>query len=457
MAAARNILLIISDDHAQWALPCYGHEVVAAPNLDRLATRGAVFDNAFCVTPVCSPARASLFTGLLPSQHGVHDFLGSAPRYDQRDWLAGNLTLTQHLSAAGYDTGFVGKWHVGRDAMPQPGFRSWFALNGEYPIHHQGDNGFSRDGIAERHDGCLTQVITDAGLDFLRHRDTTRPFFLTVGYYATHSPWRDQPERLVARYRGAPLLRVGAVTRGLVNPELPNATESAQREALAQYYAAVSHIDEGAGALVAELEAQDAIDETLIVYTADHGLCLGQHGVWGKGNATRPQNLLEENIRIPMILAGTEFMPQGVRPRRAFDHLDLFHTLLGFAGLVVADDAHPGQAFNPAAWDDAGRDIQFGEYGNARMARSDTHKLIAWTTGEPPELYAVGPGIDETIDIALEPGGGAIVDASSAALDAYFTRYARREATGPAALAENRFNANQAWHPFRRPLPSSPG
>ncbi|MCY4526572.1 MAG: sulfatase-like hydrolase/transferase, partial [Anaerolineaceae bacterium] len=139
---APNILVIMSDDHAQWAAGCYGNRELHTPALDHLAAGGLRMDNAFTPTPVCSPARASFFTGLLPSQHGIHDWLWyevNIRNAEQRaalagqPSLAGQVTLAQRLAQAGYHCGLSGKWHCGGDDGPPPGFPSQDALRATRP------------------------------------------------------------------------------------------------------------------------------------------------------------------------------------------------------------------------------------------------------------------------------------------------------------------------------------
>ncbi|MDE0312235.1 MAG: sulfatase-like hydrolase/transferase, partial [Caldilineaceae bacterium] len=121
--ARPNILLFLTDDHGQWANGCYGNSELQTPNLDRLATEGARFADAFTPCPVCSPARACLMTGRTPSQVGIHDWLQEAePVIGDHDWLAGEETLPQLLSRAGYHCGLSGKWHMGRSHRTPPGF-----------------------------------------------------------------------------------------------------------------------------------------------------------------------------------------------------------------------------------------------------------------------------------------------------------------------------------------------
>lgn len=426
-----NIIVFLTDDHARWALPSYGNGAIHAPNLSALAARGTVFEDAYTPSPVCSPARASLMTGLMPSQHGVHDFLASNPKFDGHDWLEGLPTLATKLSAAGYRCGLVGKWHIAMDATPPAGFESWYALNGEYPIHHDGDNGFSRNGVEERVVGNLTDAITQGALDFLAQEDE-RPYFLVVGYYATHSPWRDQPERLLELYRRHDFAEIdqgGVVPPGLLNVELPDADDAARNAARQNYYAAVSHIDEGVGQVLASADPA----QTLAIYTADHGLSLGQNGIWGKGNATRPQNLLDVSIRVPLIMAGPD-VAAGQRRAGFFDHTDTHRAILVSAGLA--------QQGPPEA-----RAMQFCEYGTSRMVRTERYKLVTWTTGAPAQLYridAAGEVLVDLLDATLQD----LADRLERAAADFFAFHSDPVRSGPDALRQGRFNYNQAWDPF---------
>jgi choline-sulfatase len=451
--SAPDIVVFLTDDHAQWGLPCYGDGVIAAPSLDRLAAGGTVFENGFTATPVCSPARASFLTGLMPAQHGIHDFLQSQPRFD-RPWLDGLPTLAQRLSAEGYHCGFIGKWHAGRDAEPHPGFDHWFALNGEYPIHHDGDNGFSRNGVIERETGNLTDILTREARRFLAERDRHRPYFLFVGHYATHSPWIGQPERLVANYRHADFshLDAGTLVTGLVNPESPGADAAARQEARAHYCAAVSHIDESVGTILADIAGQGGLAETLVVYTADHGLCLGQHGIWGKGNATRPQNMLDRSIAIPLIMAGPG-VPAGQRSAAFASHCDLHATLLSAAG-APAEPRSPGHDLLPVlSGESPAAEMVFGEYGDLRMVRDAEYKLLAWRDGRQT-LHAVGAGEDETEVLAEAPETEEIRQRLARQLEAFFSGLSGSIHTHDGSYLPLTYNRNQAWQPFVPPQPA---
>lgn len=359
MTRRPNILVFVTDDHARWALPAYGGVAFDTPVLNALGARGTVFDNAYTPCPVCSPARASLLTGLMPSQHGVRDFIAAAPEFHEQDWLAGFDTLPEQLARIGYRCGLSGKWHLGRDETPARGFSFWLAMSGAYPVHHGGTQELSRDGVLHTHHGFLTEAITRGALDFLNSQPDDQPFFLLVGYYATHSPWQGQPQALVDAARQAPWLPHAddTVPAGfhLLNIERP--PQGQEAEAVLNYRAAVADIDAGIGRILEAITG-----DTLTVYTADHGLALGQQGIWGKGNATRPPNLFDTSVRIPMILSQPGKIAAGAREGRCFDHCDFYATLRTAAGLTAPETdglPRPGRPLG------APKAVQVCEYGDA--------------------------------------------------------------------------------------------
>ncbi|MDA8117049.1 MAG: sulfatase-like hydrolase/transferase, partial [Actinomycetota bacterium] len=348
------MLLVLLDDHAQWAAHCYGNSELRTPTLDYLADTGVKMENAFTPTPVCSPGRAALLTGRIASQHGIHDFLGG--EYETRDgrpWLEDERTLAQILSDAGYVVGLSGKWHLGGSSEKQPGFDYWYQEAKYSP--DRGHTALQRSALAWPHpwpgapDSSRdpgVHTITDYAIDFLRTRDRQRPFFLIAGYIATHSPWIGHPERLVSAYRRCTFRDVPPdAMYPYGRPALESRFPSRQRpfEALAQYYAAVSVIDEQVGRLIDELDAQGCRSNTLVVYTSDHGLNMGHHGVWGKGNGTRPLNMLDESIRIPLIFNHPDTIFGGQVRNEMVTHCDTFQTILDH---VPPPFAKPNEPFH---------------------------------------------------------------------------------------------------------------
>ena len=219
---------------------------------------------------------------------------------------------------------------------------------------------------------------------FLRERDRRRPFYLFVGFTNTHAPHTGEPERWVQRYRECSFADLPDLppSRAHGRPRFHYPTDPAERrEANAQYYAAVSVIDEMAGRVLDELADQQAEQDTLVVYTSDHGHMNGHHGLHSKGNGTTPQNFLEESIRVPCLLAWPGHISASASCPQPVDHCDLLMTLADAAGCDCAELAQTrgraGQSYLPLLSESAGvaaavarewRDAQVCEYGNARIS-----------------------------------------------------------------------------------------
>jgi arylsulfatase A-like enzyme len=300
-----NILVFMTDDHGQWASHCYGNYELHTPNMDRLAGAGVRMGRAFTPSPVCSPARASFFTGRFLSQHGIHDWINESPGAAASLNIDDQNTIAQLLQQTGYETALFGKWHCGRSRKPAAGFDRWFSYFDDQ-LPHCGTQRFSDQGELVVEHGRQSPLITNHVIDFLGARDHGRPFFACVGYVNTHSPFADQPEHIAGRYRDCLFDDVPDElfysAHGEAFVPVPD-DKAMHREQLVQYYAAVTAIDEQVGVIIDHLERTGQLHNTLIVYTSDHGHMCGHHGLWRKGNATTPQNFFDESILVPCILS----------------------------------------------------------------------------------------------------------------------------------------------------------
>ena len=442
-ATLPNILFILSDDHGAWALGCAGNREIETPNLDRLAASGMRFTNFFCTSPVCSPARASLLTGKIPSQHGVHDWLAAGnttaqyepDRHGQLiEYLAGQLGYTELLAQAGYACGLSGKWHLGDSHHAQKGFEFW-------EVHAKGGGPYYnapmiKEGAVVEEAGYVTDIITENTLAWLEQRKADeRPFYLGVHYTAPHSPWgRDQhPASLYDRYHNE--CAFASVPDGLTPPawvrhlSIPVESTETRRTHLAGYYAAVTAMDQNIGRLLDWLEANGQRENTLVIFTSDNGMNMGHHGVYGKGNATFPLNMFEESVKVPFIAAQPGQIPAGALNRDLLSQYDFMPTLLEYVG-IDHDSAEglPGRSFVPILRGAkvkraAEQVVVYDEYGPVRMIRTAEWKYVHRYAFGPNELYHLADDAGEARNLAGQSQWGDIENAMRQRLGDWFARY----------------------------------
>lgn len=391
-----NIIFILSDDQGPWAAGCTGNHEIRTPNIDRLAARGVRFDNFFCASPVCSPARASLLTGRIPSQHGIHQWIGHDGNMgpEAQEYLAGEVAYTDVLTQYGYTCGLSGKWHMGDSLHPQHNFRFWYA-------HQQGGGPYHgapmiRDGVPYEEPGYVTDVITDEALGYLdRHADDQ--FYLHLAYTAPHSPWTGHPQDIVDSYDDCPFETCPE------EPRHPNAISLTDRclgnrEMLKGYFAAVTAMDDNIGRILDWVEQRGLTNDTLIVFGSDNGFSCGHHGFWGKGNGTHPRNMYENSIRVPFIMSHPGVIPEGEAVSTMVSGYDFMPTLLDYLSLPLPGDRKlPGQSFAPLLTDGDAAPHEliciYDEYGPVRMVRTERWKYV----------HRYGYGFNELFDLVNDP------------------------------------------------------
>lgn len=392
-----NILLFLTDDHGAWATGCYGNSEVQSPHLDRLAEQGARFQNAFTPCPVCSPARACLMTGRTPSQVGIHDYLSSKVR--DNDWLADESTLFELLQSQNYFCGLTGKWHIGGETKPPRGV-DWHV--GTRPVEGSRFSETEYGELLNKTSPCgkKTEFLTDCALQFLDEAPGDQPFFLEVVYTATHSPYAGQEPELVAQYDNASFADIPEYSPHPWKDNEGRPEGDYQpgqlRPYYANYYAAVTDIDRHVGSILQKLEQQGRLDDTVVIYTSDHGCALGHHGFWGKGNSTRPLNMYETSLRVPLIIRHPASVPTGVVIEENVDHYDTFQAICRWGGVLPPERDYPGHDYGALLRGDADgwSDATFGEYGDLRMIRTPDWKLV--------RRYPDGP--DDLFDLQNDPG-----------------------------------------------------
>ncbi|HUU69603.1 MAG TPA: sulfatase-like hydrolase/transferase [Planctomycetota bacterium] len=433
-----NILIIMSDDQGPWAMGCAGTPELITPTLDRLAGEGIRFENCFCASPVCSPARASFLTGRIPSQHGIHDWLrsGNIAVKDGITWcgkdrpieyLAGLTAFTDVLAANGYVCGLSGKWHLGASATPQKSHTFWCA-------HSLGGDSYSSYFIFDntpdlRHQTqYVTDLFTDRAIEFLdRYGRGEAPFCLSVHYTAPHSPWRqsEQPPEVWHRYDGREFASV---------PVLPphpwrgwDPTPEQRRTTLQGYFTIITAMDAGIARILGKLDALGIAENTVVFFTSDNGFSVGHHGMLGKGNATFPLNMFEESVKVPFIARCPGRIPAGTVNTDLVSHYDFMPTILDYLGLPnPAGDELPGRSFAHILQGAGGGHeaiVVCDEYGPVRMIRDRHWKYVHRFPYGPHELYCLGEDPRETRNLVDAPNCREIVERLRGRLDEWFLRY----------------------------------
>ncbi|MEZ8654180.1 sulfatase [Vibrio splendidus] len=436
-----NIVVIMADDLGDWATS-HHNQYVETPNLEYLSETGVRFENGMTPAPVSSAARASFHTGKMPSQHGVYDFLAEDPKFDA-GWLDGEKLLSERLQDEGYRTALIGKWHATTDSKePIRGFNRWLSYDAleagwKNQYLHSGTVLFSRDGENEEHTGIQAQFLTKETIKFI-DEPSDKPFFVSLNYVEPHFPFEGLPERLVEKYRD---IAHKVVSYGgnsvLEHMSAYTLVPSDHEEKLAQYLAAVTLLDEQVGQLIDGLEGRGLMDNTVIAFVSDHGLLMGQYGLYGKINASFPYNFYEETIRVPFIIKGPEGMVRQKQVRGEFvDILDLHTTIMDLAskGEGYNTSYGPGKSLLPMMKGERVRDwrqYQFSERGNARMITNGHWKLVRYYNkkNEPIDhWYDLSNPMGEAY--IAEPPRQAVQDTMTKALDEFFAQYSSDEYSG---------------------------
>jgi arylsulfatase A-like enzyme len=411
-----NIILILADDLGAWGLGCAGNREILTPSIDRLAREGIVFDNFFCTSPVCSPARASIMTGRIPSQHGVHDWLrgGNSPLEEESggkviENLRDQPGFTDALAANGYTCGISGKWHLGNSLSKQMSFSFW-------DVHAKGAGPYYgapmvKDGEIYTEPSYITDGITEKALAFLETAGDD-PFFLSLNYTAPHNPWEREhhPPRLFdGYYNGCPFESVPDEPSHPWQTSVftPRGDREKRREILSGYFAAVTGMDENIGRVLRWLEERGKRNNTLIFFTSDNGMNMGHHGIWGKGNGTFPLNMFDTSVKVPAVISCPSRIAGGGVCHELMSHYDFMPTLLDYLELENPwAEKLPGTSFASLLQGRAqggrgngtgGRDqiVVYDEYGPVRMIRTRDWKYVHRYPYGPHELYHLAEDPEE--------------------------------------------------------------
>lgn len=455
VTARPNLLYIHSDQHNPFITGCYGDPLVETPHLDRLASQGVVFDAAYCTSPICVPSRMSMLTGQHPYQNqvwtnrhilhsGIPTFAHALGAVGYRSVLAGRMHVRGPDQLHGYADRLVGD-HMPNNLGGPPGnmgilkgtetpVRKTLATSGPGQVAYQ----LHDEEVAAAAVGYLDQIGREqrAGLE-------TAPFSLSVGFMLPHPPY--VPRRaMYERYRDRVTLprkprafddeRHPYLRRWRSHTGSETVSEEEALNTRAAYWALVQETDALVGQILTALEANGLAENTLIIYTSDHGDMMGEHGLWWK------HTFYEESVRVPLIMAWPGAIAPGNRCSRVVSALDVNATILdalnapalphspgrSVLGLVAQDAGATGAVGagrGTSEWDD----LAFAEYcedqysppGGAyqRMIRRGQWKLIDYGDA-PPQLFDLENDPDELEDRAADPSCAATVSELRAAVRA---------------------------------------
>jgi arylsulfatase A-like enzyme len=364
-----NVVFIWTDQQRFDTLAAYGNHKIHAPNLNRLASESAVFERSYVTQPICTPSRSSIMTGLWPTQTGCID---------------NNIPLSEDIPAqpkllddSDYRTGYFGKWHLGNEIFAQHGFEEWKAIEDLYIQYYQEgrdkqarsdyhqfleENGYKPDLVRDGHSVFSRDYAAKLPLEFSkpaflrneardfirRHKD--EPFMLHVNFLEPHDPnfgplngyhpdegvklpdnWNDYPDSTEPlRYH---FLRLyAALDRGISEADI--------RRETSRYYGLVTMVDMAVGGILGELERWGLDENTIVVYTSDHGEMMGSHGMYHKAV------MYEEAARVPCMI---RYPKRGFAKRKISNpvsHIDLTPTVLDLAGASEKAEGLPGESYS---------------------------------------------------------------------------------------------------------------
>jgi len=411
-----NILFVFTDDQASWTISAHGHPHAKTPHMDRLIREGANLVNSFTVTPVCSPSRASLMTSRYGSELGITDWLH--PRNEPEMGLdPETLTFPKVLAGAGYRVGLVGKWHLGlEDKFHPTQFGFHYFMGNRHGGFKTVDPDLEKDGELQKFEGLTADILGDHAVEFIRE-NKERPFFLAVHHRAPHTRWLP-----VSDEDWAPYKELADSDTEIPNPDYPDLDVPRVKRMTREYLASVRSVDRNLGKLLRTLDELKLADNTVVIFSSDHGYNMGHNGIWHKGNGhwvTKPPppvtnpnvpkgqrpNMYDHSIRVPTFVRWPGKVKAGLEVRRTVTNLDWFPTFASIAGANVPEGAGlRGRNIIPALtkgpslkWNND----YYGEYSTKHQSK--THMRAYRTQRWKLVRDFLNPERDELFDLKNDP------------------------------------------------------
>lgn len=430
-----NLLVILIDDLRFDEFGAGGHPYMKTPNIDRIANEGALFERAFHTTPICSPNRASILTGQYASRHGIIDNVAR----DAASHRLPNYHLA--LQGLGYETAHIGKWHMGNDGEPRPGYDYWVAYDGHGRLY---DPKLNENGTYVQHHGYVTDIMNRMAVEFVK-KEHDKPWSLFFAHKAVH-PDAEQAADGTFRMDGyRPAERHKDLYRGCVFPKKPNmlspseivkqkpaweeafalkeseaartmldAIHAGEQEEIRLRACMMAAVDEGVGMLFDALASSGQLDDTLILFLGDNGYFFGEHGL-----GPERRFAYEEGIRCPFIARYPRAIARGTHIDRLVICQDIAPTLIELAGgepgaqiqgrsllpLLRSDQQNWRSSFLIEYWAENAYPWLVGM--TYKAIRTDRHKYIHWVnrgqSGELDELYDLDPDPYELANVVAQP------------------------------------------------------
>lgn len=351
-----NIVFILIDDLRWDELGVVGHPFIKTPNIDRIGKEGALFRNAFMTTPLISPSRASFLTGQYAHTNGIIDNVDRSAASHQL------VTFPLLLHQSGYETAFVGKWHMGNDDTPRPGFDRWVSFKGQGTYLNPD---FNEDGISVKASGYITDILSSYAVEFIKRRHD-KPFLIYLAHKAIHPEVMQHGDgsiNLAEAELFIPAERHRDLYAGKTIPHRPNykrapegkpalqrrigdlpplgAATATRDESILGRQRSLMAIEEGVGKILKALKETGQLDNTILVLASDNGYFYGEHGL-----SVERRLAYEESIRMPLLVRYHKLIkPGSVRNEFALN-IDLAPTLLELAG-VAAPGTMQGRSLVP--------------------------------------------------------------------------------------------------------------
>ncbi len=340
-----NIIFIFIDDMRYDSMSYMNHPFLQTPNIDRLANGGMFFNHAYVTTSLCSPSRASILSGQYAHRHGVLNNFTPLPK--------STPTFPVELQKGGYETAFIGKWHMGGSSdEPRPGFDHWISFRGQGVYNNPT---FNINGESVKRDGYMTDLLTDYAEDYLK-REKDKPFFMYLSHKAVHADFypaerhKDafsdvelkHPESMAdtpENYEGKPLW-VKRQRHSWHGVDYMYHDRTYFDKFILDYHRTMLAVDDSVGRVLDTLEEQGILDNTLVMFMGDNGFLHGEHGLIDK------RCMYEESIRVPLLAHCPSMIDPGQRTDRIGLNIDIGPTILNAAGLDIPETMQ-GDSFLP--------------------------------------------------------------------------------------------------------------